>query len=1306
MVQPKLIIGRHEDRYGQEVDPIANQEVPLKADTVGRSPQQQVQLQQNPDKKTPKESVGEDVIQGKPENTALSQFSLEKQRPNKTGLPDHLKTGIENLSGYSMDDVRVHYNSDKPAQLQAHAYTQGTEIHVALGQEKHLPHEAWHVVQQKQGRVQPTGSLGNIPINSDQALEAEATAQGKKAAQLMSAPGHAKSYAFPKRVIPYGNVVQATGGSGWELLGTANPRRYLPEWLGGYSQETLDEIYPKDAQAQKEKIINNVIKLNLNRDNPGWFDLEGEELQQYVQQVFGFLEKIRQTDMTTLMLAHQQVNDEAKGTPEDKVTTLTEYIEHIDAEIAKLSAFDEQVVQDNLTKKKEEYKKLNEKLKNRKYSNDDKTKSMLRKRLSMEKEIDQLTNQLQDLRSPKVSDLPEIQKLKKLKQHKARMKRELEFQKAQLGQEGVNIDFLNTSDIDDKGNEYVRVYMAIVAPNYDNRFKDFYLNDNNRLTYSANDKIMWVSFGTPLRTLSWFQKYALAAATDRSPTNSVPLIRSFKLPMSYFQKHIQQITTEDPKTKKGTTLESEGVDLSLTNIYGDNQFGNSYQSEVAVIDPYPMNVDVKYPNQFGLVRIKHAVELGAPDHLFDKTRKHSQRLQADFDSKNFDQQIQDINTQIQALNTEQSEIDDHDLNDQTEQEIEQQLKNLLFTLQDRPLRGNSQAIKYIENLKDDQDILEVDRHIKERALKLLMHEKLEPKKEQLNHKKRQLIDEKKKQQADLNRIPTGDNQIKSHVSKTSQALEAQVKKSEGGNMTSTAMADLLKHAVPGSFQTIALANDRKYEHVASREGELQDYGDFLTSMGLNPDREQPEFHLLDQDNTALHHQGKEGKWASATPTQTEELYLKMRFFFHALDSQTKDMVQFDKTQLADISLDDPNLTLDSHITLVMEQIQNNPEVNAAIKKLAEVSKATNLEEQLSTILNRNHFTPADVLGLPEKLDSKRKDRHGNTMVKAAAETYFAEQQLSADSSLDFVAAQAPTLIQHLDNKTYSQDFTKQLLENDYLKRDIQEILGKKAQNSKGIKKSVDFNKKSIVEVLETMKNIKNEQDKHKQLRMVYLFFHIMRPLAQLLGKDSSKDKSQPTNYIDTNLLAEATTKNELLVNNRKEQLDYFNFLNPMAKGFGIMEQRRQQQKKNKLMPYDIYRSSTRYVPREGNKMTDYMKALDMPFVGGVSGTTRDQTQVLEHIFDQQTMKKHYWDFQLMNAAFMIANGYHSFFETIYVAARYDHTDTGTKILNEFSKMRAGGYSEYEAYKSILRAIGAKSDIFEGFERWYANKVKK
>lgn len=108
-----------------------------------------------------------------------------QKKENNTGLPDNLKNGIENLSGHSMDDVKVHYNSDKPAQLNAHAYAQGTDIHLASGQEKHLPHEAWHVVQQKQGRVKPTIQMkGKVNVNDDPGLEKEADVMGSKAIQI------------------------------------------------------------------------------------------------------------------------------------------------------------------------------------------------------------------------------------------------------------------------------------------------------------------------------------------------------------------------------------------------------------------------------------------------------------------------------------------------------------------------------------------------------------------------------------------------------------------------------------------------------------------------------------------------------------------------------------------------------------------------------------------------------------------------------------------------------------------------------------------------------------------------------------------------------------------------------------------------------------------------------------------------------------------------------------------------------------------------------------------------------------------
>ena len=107
-----------------------------------------------------------------------------QKKENNTGLPDNLKTGIEHLSGYSMDDIKVHYNSSQPAQLNAHAYAQGTNIHLAPGQEKHIAHEAWHVVQQKQGRVKPTMQMkAGISINDNEGLEKEADMMGNKASK-------------------------------------------------------------------------------------------------------------------------------------------------------------------------------------------------------------------------------------------------------------------------------------------------------------------------------------------------------------------------------------------------------------------------------------------------------------------------------------------------------------------------------------------------------------------------------------------------------------------------------------------------------------------------------------------------------------------------------------------------------------------------------------------------------------------------------------------------------------------------------------------------------------------------------------------------------------------------------------------------------------------------------------------------------------------------------------------------------------------------------------------------------------------
>jgi len=143
-----------------------------------------------------------ELLQRKPNPESTVQLEQEfAPKPNNTGLPDNLKSGIESLSGLSMDNVKVHYNSPQPAQLNALAYAQGTDIHIAPGQEQHLPHETWHVVQQAQGRVKPTMQMKNgISVNDDQALEYEADVMGIKAAASEGVTNHVNEKAQSESV--------------------------------------------------------------------------------------------------------------------------------------------------------------------------------------------------------------------------------------------------------------------------------------------------------------------------------------------------------------------------------------------------------------------------------------------------------------------------------------------------------------------------------------------------------------------------------------------------------------------------------------------------------------------------------------------------------------------------------------------------------------------------------------------------------------------------------------------------------------------------------------------------------------------------------------------------------------------------------------------------------------------------------------------------------------------------------------------------------------------------------------------------
>lgn len=122
-------------------------------------------------------SLGAMGVGGAPPAAAAAEQALAPE-PGGAALPDDLRAGAEALSGVSLDQVQVHFNSGRPAQLGALAFAQGSSIHLAPGQEQHLPHEVWHVVQQAQGRVPATLQAKGLDLNDDQELEREADAIG------------------------------------------------------------------------------------------------------------------------------------------------------------------------------------------------------------------------------------------------------------------------------------------------------------------------------------------------------------------------------------------------------------------------------------------------------------------------------------------------------------------------------------------------------------------------------------------------------------------------------------------------------------------------------------------------------------------------------------------------------------------------------------------------------------------------------------------------------------------------------------------------------------------------------------------------------------------------------------------------------------------------------------------------------------------------------------------------------------------------------------------------------------------------
>jgi hypothetical protein len=140
-------------------------------------------------------------------------------------IPAVVRAKMESSLGADFSDVQIRTGSARALELNARAFTQGSEIHVAPGHwapetssgQELLGHELSHVLQQRAGRVAATSHYAGSDLNDDPVLEREANVLGTRAAR---APGPN----FPPLAAMHGGVARPNGNRGTALQ--RNPLRH------------------------------------------------------------------------------------------------------------------------------------------------------------------------------------------------------------------------------------------------------------------------------------------------------------------------------------------------------------------------------------------------------------------------------------------------------------------------------------------------------------------------------------------------------------------------------------------------------------------------------------------------------------------------------------------------------------------------------------------------------------------------------------------------------------------------------------------------------------------------------------------------------------------------------------------------------------------------------------------------------------------------------------------------------------------------------------------------------------------------
>ncbi|OLS62889.1 hypothetical protein [Pseudomonas putida] len=301
------------------------------------------------------------------------------------------------------------------------------------------------------------------------------------------------------------------------------------------------------------------------------------------------------------------------------------------------------------------------------------------------------------------------------------------------------------------------------------------------------------------------------------------------------------------------------------------------------------------------------------------------------------------------------------------------------------------------------------------------------------------------------------------------------------------------------------------------------------------------------------------------------------------------------------------------------------------------------------LLDRNHLTPGALLAVPDRPRDSQRDGQGNALGKVRWERAFAEriwQWPALDTLLSDMALRLRALggVQKLLDDPYLQATLAQAAQ---LRADELEPMPHRARD------------------LRLLKWLLAEHEAPRSLRRQVLFQVLWIRAGQLGGGHGE------------------VHAHSLRAGNALSRPDPWLILNARPQWLAGGDNRW-------LIAEDKYRGAHQWAPDPQHPATAYMDDLDAPFIGGISVTTEALCRDLPQLFDGLPTLPDYWRFQLANSAFWLRNGYHSLFETLYLAARYEplvEGSVGARLLALFDRSRnAAPLALYQDLMALLQPV--------------------